>query len=280
MDTMNHTLLIAAAISGFVATTASAQTTTFANEGAADDAVTDLEEQIEDDAERTVAFGNDGRTVGSYGSLSLRGTATTNDGDRSSDLGVGLRYGTFDGVNGVDVSASFAYGSENGTETENRLLLGADYRRDFSPAFFGYVKGDASFDKLSSTPGEYSQDVFVGIGAGYRIFNDATTQWSVQAGPGYRWAEVVGGGRVEEEAISASSNFYRSLTETSYITNDTDVIYSDFATTATNELALNVAVSEALTLRTSYITNYNDQTDDSFADAENVFGVAAVYNFN
>jgi len=90
----------------------------------------------------------------------------------------------------------------------------------------------------------------------------------------------VGGDDVEEAAASLSSNYYQSLTERSYVTNDTDVIYSDFATTVKNDLALNVAVTDAMTLRTNYTTNYNDQTDNSFSDASNLFGVAVVYNFN
>lgn len=278
---MKTNVFIVAAISGFIATGAMAQTSTFANEDKTVDAVDDLEELIAEDADRELrAFGNEGRALGSYGSVSLRGTSTSNDGDTSSDLGVGLRYGTFDGVNGVDVTASFSYGAENGKETENTLLTGVDYRRDFGDALFAYGKVEASFDKLSTTVGEYKQDVFFGAGLGYRIFNDAGTQWSVQAGPGYRVAEVVGGSDVSEAAASVSSNFYKSLTDTTYVTNDTDVIYSEFATTVTNELALNVSLTDALTLRTSYATNYNDQTDNTFSDAENTFGVAAVYSFN
>ena len=278
---MKTNVFIAAAVAGLIASGAVAQTTTFANQDRTADAVTDLEEQIADDADRNLsAFGNEGREIGSYGSLSLRGTSTSNDGDTASDVGVGLRYGTFDGVNGIDVTASFAFGSENGVQTENSLLAGVDYRRDFGDALFAYAKADASFDKLSTTAGEYTQDIFVGAGLGYRIFNDADTQWSVQAGPGYRVAEVVGGGEVSEAAASVSSNFFKSLTDTTYITNDTDVIYSEFATTVTNELALNVAVSNNLTLRTSYSTNFNDQTDTTFSDAENTFGIAAVYSFN
>jgi putative salt-induced outer membrane protein len=65
-----------------------------------------------------------------------------------------------------------------------------------------------------------------------------------------------------------------------YITNDTDVIYSDFATTLSNDLTLNVALTDTLALRTSYATRFNDQTDNSFSDGENTFGVSAVYNFN
>lgn len=278
---MTTNKFILAAIATLTASVATAQTTAFDNQNAATNAVDDLEESIADDAERDIGrFGNEGRALGSYGSLSFSGASTSNDGETSNDLGVGLRWGTYDGVNGFDVTASFAYGDDDGEETENNLLVGLDYRRDFSSSFFGYGQIDAAFDRLSETVGEYEQDVFVGAGVGYRIFNTADTQWSVQAGPGYRVAKVVGGDDVEEAAASVSSNFFKNLTETSYITNDTDVIYSEFATTVTNELALNVDLNDSLTLRTSYSTNFNDQTDNEFSDAENKFGIAAVYNFN
>jgi len=278
---MKTNTLIIAAISGFVATGAMAQTTTFDNSTAAADAVESIEESITDAAERDVSkFGNEGREVGSYGSVSLRGTTTSNDGATSSDVGVGLRYGTFDGVNGIDVTAAFVYGEDDGVQTENNLQLGIDYRRDFNDTMFAYAKANASFDKLSTTVGEYEQDVFVGAGLGYRIFNTADTQWSVQAGPGYRAANVVGGGEVSEAAASVSSNVFKSLTDTTYVTNDTDVIYSETATTVTNDLAINVALTDTLTMRTSYTTNFNDQSDATFSDAENTLGVSVVYNFN
>ena len=105
---MKTNVFIIAAISGFVAVAANAQVTAFANDGAADTAVEDIEDAISDAAERDIGrFGNEGRQIGSYGSLSLRGTSTSNDGETSSDVGVGLRYGTFDGKNGIDVTAAF-----------------------------------------------------------------------------------------------------------------------------------------------------------------------------
>jgi len=278
---MKTNVFIIAAISGLVASAASAQTTAFANQDRSADAVENLEEAITDSADRDLGtFGNEGRALGSYGSLSFSGSSTSNDGVTDSDVGVGLRYGTFDGVNGVDVTASFSYGETDGVVTKNQLLAGANYRRDFSDVLFGYAKADVAFDKLTTTAGEYSQDAFFGAGVGYRIFNDRDTQWSVQAGPGYRVAQVVGGEDVSEFAASVSSNFFMSLSDTSYVTNDTDVIYSDFATTVGNELALNVSVSDSLTLRTSYATRFNNETDDSFSDATNTFGVSAVYSFN
>jgi putative salt-induced outer membrane protein len=272
---MKTDLILAAVIAGFVATTVAAQTTTFDNRGAAETFNDDLDEQMEDDHDRDLTgFGTEGRELGDYGSIALHYTSTSND------LGVGLRYGWLDGVNGIDTNASYAYGETNGVISENRFLGGVDYRRNLSDAFFAYGQTDVSIDKQTTTAGEYTQDIFAGVGVGYRIFNSNDTQWSTQAAAGYRAAEVVGGATVNEAAASISSNLYASLTDTVYITNDTDVIYSDFATTLSNDLALNVALTNTLALRTSYATRFNDQTDNSFSDGEDTFGVSAAYNFN
>lgn len=278
---MKLNIFTAAVISAFVATAAVAQTTTFDNAGAAEGAIDDLEEQIAEDSERDIGrFGNEGRAVGTYGSVALRLTSTSNDGDTSSDVGVGMRYGWYDGVNGFDTNLAYAFGEENGVTTENTLLAGIDYRRDLSPAFFAYGQADLSMDRLTTTPDEYTQDLFVGAGVGYRLYNSNDFQWSVQAGPGYRVAEVVGGAEVSEAAASVSSNLFYSISDTVFVSNDTDIIYSEYATTMSNDLALNVALSETLSLRTSYATRFNDLTDTSFKDAENTFGMSVVYNFN
>ena len=274
-------VFVAAAISGVIATGAVAQNTAFENQERALEAVENLEEQINDDAERgVVSFGTEGREIGSYGSIALRATATSDNDTTASDIGVGLRYGTFDGVNGFDTTASFIFSEDDGEETENQLLAGADYRRNFGDAFFGFAKADLFFDRLAEDAGETSQDIFVGAGIGYRIFNENDLQWSVQAGPGFRLIDTVGAERVEEGAIAVSSNVFYSLSETSYLTNDTDVITSDFSTNVTNEAALNVSLTDAMVLRTSLATVYDDAEDEDFGDAKNTFGVSVVYNFN
>lgn len=291
---MKTNVFIIAAISGFVATGAMAQTTAFDNADATVDAVDDIEEAITDAAERDIGtFGNEGREIGSYGSVSLRGTADKTNGVESSDVSVGLRYGTFDGVNGIDVTAAFTYGTDEAVETTNKLQAGVDYRRDFNDTIFAYAKADIYLNKLADQDyadevaadatydeeADSSQDLFVGAGIGYRIYNSADTQWSIQAGPGYR-SKTVLGVETNEAAASVSSNLFKSLTETSYVTNDTDVIYSESSTTVNNELALSVSLTDTLALRTSLATKFDDASDDSFADTDNTIGVSVVYNFN
>ena len=272
-------IFTAALVAAMATSSVAAQPTAFDGRGAAVDFNDDLEEQMEDDRDLD-AFGTEGREIGDYGSIALRYTSNSNDGDTSNELGVGLRYGWCDGVNGIDTNASYAFGSENGTTTENTLLLGADYRRNLNDRVFAYAQTDLAIDRLTMTVGEYEQDIFVDAGIGYRIYHNNDIQWSVQAGPGYRVADVVGGADVDEVAASVSSNLYVSLTDQVYLTNDTDVITSDFATTLSNDFAVNVALTATLALRTSYATRFNDQTDDKFSDGKNILGVAVVYNFN
>ncbi|WP_458789807.1 DUF481 domain-containing protein [Yoonia sp. MH D7] len=280
---MKTNVFIIAAISGFVATAASAQTPVFADNTASATAVEAIEDSITDAAERPT-FANDGRTPGSYGSMSLRGTASTNDGDEDTDIGVGLRYGTFDGVNSIDVTAAFNFSDgENADgstfDEKNTLLLGADYRRDFNSSLFGYGSVNAEMNKFA-TGDSPTQEILVSAGLGYRIFNTADTQWSVQAGPGYLMSEYDAKADTDEVAGAISSSFFRSLTDTAFITNDTDVAVTDLKTIVSNELALSVSMTDTLSLRTSYATKYDDSSDDKFSDGSNTLGVSLVYNFN
>lgn len=278
---MKTNLFIAAIVAGLTATAAVAQTTTFDNVGAAADSVDDLQEAILEDQDRDLTrFGTEGREIGEFGSIALRYTSTSNNGDTSNDLGVGLRYGTFDGVNGIDFTAAYVFSEDNGTITDNRLLAGADYRRNLSDTLFAYGQLDTVIDRLADIPGDFTNDTFVGAGLGYRIFNTRTAQWSVQAGPGYRYAEVVGSDDITEVAASVSSNVFYSLSDTVFLTNDTNVIYSESSTVIGNDLAVNVALTDTLALRTSYATRFNDAADSKFSDGQNTLGVSVVYNFN
>ncbi|MEJ6404188.1 DUF481 domain-containing protein [Yoonia sp. 2307UL14-13] len=278
---MKTNVFIIAAISGFVAAAASAQTTAFDNQDASADAVEDIEEAIEDDRDRDLdRFGNQGREVGDYGSLAFRGTSVNNDGDTTTDVGFGLRYGTYDGVNGFDITASLAYGEANDEVTKDTLLAGVDYRRDLTDRLFAFGKIEAAFDNTADEAGDFEQDIFGGGGLGYRIIDTAGTQWSVQAGPGYRFAERIDEDQVSEAAASVSSNVFYSLSDATYVTNDTDVIYSETATTLINELALNVAMTNTLSLRTSYTTTFNSETDDELRDGINTLGASVIYNFD
>jgi len=237
----------------------------------------DLIEAIADDAERdTAAFGNEGRGQGFSGSLALRGNALSGNTD-SVDLGIGADLGWVNGPNGFDLQLNYSYGADNGTVTKELLYYGLQYTRDFNPDLFGYAQLQGSIDQATST----SSDSFLGLGAGYRIYDSSDMQWSLQAGPGYRVTQFTGlTPDVSEAAFSVSSDFYRKMSDTLTLTNDTDIISSASNTSVTNDLAVSVSVSSKVALRTSLLTTYNTDPQPGDKNTDNAVGVSLVYDLN
>lgn len=271
-------ILTAAAVASLTAGAAAAQNTAFTNEDAAADAFENLEEDIQEDFDEAVdntAFGTEGRSRGWSGQIAARATGTSGNTD-NIDIGVGTKFGYFDGVNGHDFTLSYTYGEDDGTKTQDSLLAGYNYTRNFGTNLFGFAKATTAMDEFSS----YESDTFVGVGVGYRIINRGDVRWSVQAGPGYRFAEDADGTEIEETAISLSSNYYNRMSPTTFITNDTDVLSSESDTAVTNELGLNVSMTNTLALRTSLVTEYHSDPLPGFEETDNTVGVSIVYTFD
>ena len=237
-----------------------------------------LLDDIEDDAERELdRFGNEGRPQGYTGSVALRGIASSGNTD-SVDLGIGSDTNYVWGPNGIELQLSYSYGEDDGTKNEESLFYGLEYTRDFNPKVFGFAKLQGSVDTFSS----FESDTFASFGAGYRIYNEDDVQWSVQAGPGYRFADLsdVASADVSEGAFGISSDYSQKLSETLFVTNDTDLITSSSDTVIFNDLALSVSMTDSLALRTSVLTEYHTDPEPGFKDTDNTFGISLVYSFN
>jgi len=276
---MNRTTTITtvAAIAALLGSTAIAQETALQT-GAATDRNEDLRDAIDDDFEReTTAFGNQGRSTGFDGSLALRGSVADGNTDKV-DIGVGVDLGYYDGVNGYGLELSYSYGELDGEVSQDSLIYDFEYRRDFSDRLYGFAKVQGTLDQLSNI----DNDVFVGLGAGYRIYNTNDLQWSVQAGPGYRVSQLSDGlsADIEGGAIGVSSNFYSLIQPGTAFSIDTDIVASEDSTKVTNLLALTQNVSNQLALRTSLSTTYNSDPVGTDESTDNVLGVSLVYSFN
>ena len=275
---MTKNVFIVAAIAAIIASSASAQNL-IGRDTVAGDLNEDLIEAIEDDAERELdRFGNEGRPDGFTGSVALRGIAQSGNTE-SVTIGIGTDMNYVFGPNGIELQLNYAYSDDDDSASEESLFYGLEYTRDLNPQFFGFAKVQGSAD--SATDAQYETDTFVSFGAGYRVFNDDNIQWSVQAGPGYRFAELndISDGDVDEGAFGVSSDYAHKLTETVFVTNDTDVIWSESDTAVFNDLAVNVSMTETLALRTSILTEYHTEPGTA-EDTDNTFGVSLVYSFN
>lgn len=267
-------LFLAASVAALTAGAAVAQTAS----SEVEDRNEALTEEIQEEFERDTTFGNEGRALGFTGSMALRGNVTSGNTDTAT-LGVGADMGYYDGTNGYDLSFSYTYSENEGTVDENELLYDAQYTRDFNPDFYGFVRLQGQIQTLDLAEFRTS-DNFLGFGVGYRVVNTPTTQWSIQAGPGYRVVELESLEDFDEGALSVSSAYYNKLSDGLAVTVDTDVIASESDTVVYNDLGLNVSMTQDLALRTSLVTEYHTDPEPGRDDTDNTFGVSLVYSFN
>ncbi len=270
----NSSLILIGAAASLISSTAVAQSA-FDGSTDVDDRIDALNESIADDMVRDVdAFGNQGRPVGFDGAVALQAQSTSGNTDTTA-IGIGSNLGYYDGTNGYDLQLSYQYADTAGTVTEDSLLYELEYTRDLGTAYYGFAKLQGTVEGFDET-----SDNFLGFGLGYKIYNSRDLQWTVDAGVGYRVADLSGVDDLDEAAISVSSSYFNRINDVVSFSNDTDIISSDSDTVYYNDLGLNVAMTETLAMRTSLVTEYhtNPTAGDEYTD--NAIGVSLVYNFD
>lgn len=266
---------------------ASALTLTVALPAIAQDTVTGIRtlndrlEDIEDDVAEDMArsedaarFGYPEYQPGFSGSASLGYSAQTGNTDTQDfALGIRMRYAQGQWVQTLGVAADFS--EANGTKTEENIFAVYDGNYYFNERFYMFALARAQRNGVLE-PGEYSRDGFIGVGPGYRVVNEPNVAWRLQAGIGVSYLRDGTGNSETETGYIASSRFFYQISDSMFLTNDTDILSADSALRANNDLGVNFKVSDALSTRISYLTEYNDGQP---IKTDNRLGVSLVVGF-
>src|SRR5690606_27235089 len=208
---------------------------------------------------------------GLSGSASLGYSGKTGNNE-SQDLTVGLRLRYGAGAFNQTIGAVIDY-SETENQSTKRDVFGIyDATYSFDDRFYGFILGrvvsdgladrltDAQLsDAISDTDqlrGQIKQDAFLGVGPGYRIINQQDMTWRVQAGIGVSYLKNGLNESTTETGYIASSRFYYKINDNVFFSNDTDVLNSDSALRASNDLGVNFKITDAMSTRVSYLTEY------------------------
>lgn len=281
-----------------------------------DDQITDIQDDVQDDFDRSndpERFGPADRRQGLFGSMSL--TYAGSDGnDESQDFALGGRVSYNQGPWAQTVGMLLEFGEdENGDKDKEDVSVIYDAQYYFNDRFYAFALGRFEIDGLadgkensdSSTEqdlveelGDFRRDGFIGVGPGYRVINTEQTAWRVQGGIGYRYtqtgAQHAGYDLVENAAgdydrvavddssdngigYIVSSRFYHRFNDMVFLTNDTDFLSSDDSDDViTNQLGVNFKMSDQLATRVSYTTEYQENRP---IRTDNTLGVSIVYGF-
>jgi putative salt-induced outer membrane protein len=250
------------------------------------DQIDDITTEVERDQRRgedTERFGTNGVAQGWRGSFALSASGTSGNTDNVELAGAGrLTYGVGD----WNHLAGFAieYGEANGAKYEEKFFGTYEASRYFTPEFYMFALGRFQYDGILADdagtilPGSET-DAFLGFGPGYRAINQPNHTWRVQAGPGARYFKDSTDVSDTEVGFIVSSRYFYAFTDTVSFTNDTDVLGSKTNTIVSNDAGVNFKLSNNLSTRVSYRTDYNTDPTAGLKSTDNTFGVSLVLGF-
>jgi len=242
-----------------------------------DDKIDDIQENISDDlaeGEDADRFATNRYAQGWSGSVAL-GASTTSGNTDTNDLSLGgrLRYG--DGPWNHAAGFAIEYSDANGLRSKNQAYGTYEANRYFNDEFYMFGMGSLSYDEY----GTNRVDGFLGFGPGYRAVNTKTQTWRVQAGPGVRYIEDQLRQDTTEVAGIASSRYFVRISDSAFITNDTDILFSKTDTVVTNDLGLTAKITGRLATQVSLLTSWNSDPAPTKVSTDNTLRVSLVYGF-
>lgn len=269
-------LAIAAAQAAFVPAALAQDTITGIE--SLNDRIDDIEENVADDMERSqdvARFGNPEFQPGLSGSASLGYSGKTGNNE-SQDFTAGVRLRYAQGQLVQTIGAALDFSEADGVKSKEDIIAVYDANYYFDQNFYGFVLARLETDGLADTVDDVRRDAFIGFGPGYRVVNTPDMTWRVQAGIGLSYLQDGARNSETETGYIASSRFFYKVSDSFFLTNDTDVLKSDSALRANNDLGLNFQVSDAFSTRVSYLTEYNDNRP---IRTDNKLGVSLVFGF-
>jgi putative salt-induced outer membrane protein len=259
------------------AATATAQTTITGVDDI-DDRITDIEEIATDEIERAddpLRYGNPEDRPGFSGSASLSYSGKTgNNESQELSISTRLRYASGPWVQTLGVALDYAEDDVERTKEDALIVYDANYY--FDDRFYMFGMARAEIDGLADTADDVETDAFVGFGPGYRIINQQDMTWRVQAGVGISYLRDGVGDSDTSEGVIASSRFFYRFSPDVFMTNDTDVLHANDALRVNNDLGVSFQMTDVLSTRLSYLTDYNEARA---IRTDNRVSLAIVYGF-
>jgi putative salt-induced outer membrane protein len=242
-----------------------------------DDRIEDIQEDIDEDmseGDDKDRFGTNQFTQGWSGSASVGLTATSGNTD-TVDLSLAgrLRYGNGPWNHSIGFLAELA--EDNNVRNKEEAFLTYEANRYLTENFYIFGLGSLGYDGFDTN----KWDAFLGAGPGYRIINQPNATWRVQAGPGVRYLEDQLGNDTTEVAGIASSRVFYKISETAFLTNDTDVLFSDDNATVVNDIGVTVKVSDRVATRVGLRTEWDSDPLPGLDDTDNSLNVSLVLSF-
>ncbi len=210
----------------------------------------------------------------------------TTGNTETTDVGLGLEVEYEGGVYTHHGELAFDYAEQDGLESKNRIFGAYQLDRQLSDRLFGFFRTSYERDEFSG----FDNRVFVGVGLGYDVIDNAATTWSVKAAPGLRIDEIasapatatapaVVGGTEETFAVVLGSEFEHAFNDAVTLSNNTEILYSEVSTQTSNRIALTAQMTDTLSARMSFEARHESDPPAGREETDTTTRFGLVYGF-
>jgi len=175
-----------------------------------------------------------------------------------------------------ETTARVVYARDSGTTSANRFTLANSL--NYSVNDRSYVTGALRYDRDQFSSFRYQASIAAGYG--YRLIRTEVHRLTVEAGPGYQFAEIRDTGETDNQAILRGLANYRwQIAEATRLTNRLLVESGTSNTFVENALSLGVAINSRLSLSTGLTVTHNTDVEPGRKKTDTLTTVNLVYNF-
>ena len=275
---MKSRIIAMAAIFASAGALVQAQTSDTTGITAINDRIDEIQTAASDDIARgndASRFGNPEFNPGLSGSASLSYFGQ-NGNNKSQDFTAGgrLRYAAGPIIQTFGFAVDYA--DVAGVRSKQDIFAVYDANYYFNDKLYGFVLGRIQANLLATTENETATDAFLGFGPGYRILNTEIVTWRVQIGVGQSYLKDGNGTSETEIGYIASSRLFYAFNESIFLSDDTDVLKTNSSLRVNNDMGVNFKVSDTVSTRLSYLTEYNDSRA---IRSDNKVGISVVFGF-
>lgn len=176
-----------------------------------------------------------------------------------------------------DTELSYLRSENDGSLDASRFLASNITRYEMNER--NYLIGSARYDEDRFSSFEYQASA--ALGWGYHILTGETHVLSVEAGPGVRFTESRDTGDSDTDVIGRGAlNYLWNVSETAKLENRFLIETGASNTFLENDLALTVAISGALSLKTGVAVRHNTDVDPGRDNTDVLSTVNLVYSFD
>ena len=208
------------------------------------------------------------------GEIDLGGAINTGNTDAKAFSG-SIKLSNAIGLWRHKIAASFDYARNNGNLTKQRLLTSYQLNYETDERIYAFGRTEYEDDRFSG----FNYRIYGGGGFGYRLFNGDTIQWSVETGPGLRYANVVNvGGGDAEFTFRTASAFKWLVFPSTVFSQDTEYLLNG-SNTLTTTTAITVALTDKLSGRMSFNLRNDSNPPAGAVNTDTTTKASIVYGF-